>query len=443
MIRSTLFTALLLGCFVAPLSAESWPNWRGPSFNGSSTETGLPATFSRTENVVWKADVISNSASVPVVHKGHVYLTGYLPGEGGPAKPGTLRCLCLDAATGRELWKHDFAGRFQLDDRSNLASPSAAANDERVLFFFGTGDLLSFSHDGTLQWHQPLAKDHYFAFQWSFSTSPVLFEDKIYIQICQRDSTFEFAGMERGSPDGDNPSFLLALKPSDGTELWRVERPSKANAESLEAFSTPTVNVADGRREIIIAGGDCLTGHDLDTGREIWRWGTWNPDRIGHWRLVPSPVVGGDVVLACAPKKEPIYAISRESNKAKLAWKTDKKIATSDVSTPLFYEGRFYVVDGDQREKALICLKPDGTVVWRGLFDSKAKIEASPTGADGKIYVMDHSGRCFVAKAGDQFELLHQVDMAKASLKDARGSMAVADGKLFLRVGSELFCFSE
>ena len=45
------------------------------------------------------------------------------------------------------------------------------------------------------------------------------------------------------------------------------------------------------------------------TGRELWRWGTWNPKRIGHWRLVPSPVAGKGVILACAPKREPVYAV--------------------------------------------------------------------------------------------------------------------------------------
>ena len=74
---------------------------------------------------------------------------------------------------------------------------------------------------------------------------------------------------------------------------------------SLKPTAAPTdCKVADlgladwGRKEILIAGGDCLTGHDPETGAELWRWGTWNPRKIGHWRLVPSPVAGGGVVLA-------------------------------------------------------------------------------------------------------------------------------------------------
>ncbi len=55
-------------------------------------------------------------------------------------------------------------------------------------------------------------------------------------------------------------------------------------------------------RKILISGGDCLTGHDVNTGAELWRWGSWNPTRIGHWRLVPSPVGTESGAVVCAPK---------------------------------------------------------------------------------------------------------------------------------------------
>ena len=42
----------------------------------------------------------------------------------------------------------------------------------------------------------------------------------------------------------------------------------------------------NGRRELLIAGGDALTGHDPETGRELWRWETWNPTKIGQYRCI-------------------------------------------------------------------------------------------------------------------------------------------------------------
>ncbi|PYI82091.1 MAG: hypothetical protein DME26_18675, partial [Verrucomicrobia bacterium] len=129
-----------------------------------------------------------------------------------------------------------------------------------------------------------------------------------------------------GSENSD--SYLLALEPATGKELWRVVRPSEAHEESLEAYSTPMPYTHNGRTELIITGGDSISGHDPATGKEIWRWGTWNPTRITHWRLVPSPVAGGGVALACAPKGSPVYALKLDSKgtltDTDLAWTTTK-----------------------------------------------------------------------------------------------------------------------
>ena len=183
-------------------------------------------------------------------------------------------------------------------------------------------------------------------------------------------------------------------------------------AESLEAFSSPVIHEHDGKRVLLIVGGDAITGHDADTGKELWRWATWNEEKIGHWRLVPSVVAGDGIALACAPKKNPIYAIKLGGNgKAELAWVSDAKEASSDVSTPAFYEGKFYVLDSDRR--TLSCLEPQtGKVVWTGELDSKAKFEASPTVADGKIYCVNFWGEVFVVAAGGtEFKLLHKAEM--------------------------------
>jgi outer membrane protein assembly factor BamB len=236
---------------------------------------------------------------------------------------------------------------------------------------------------------------------------------------------------------------LLALEPATGQELWRHVRPSEAREESLEAFSTPIPHVHAGRAEILVVGGDCLTGHDPATGREYWRWGSWNPSRIGHWRLVPSPVAGAGVALACAPKGSPVFAVKlgQQGNldDRGLAWKSAEREVSSDVSTPLFYKDRFYVLNSDRR--SLACVEPaTGKVFWHESLDSRAKIEASPTGADGKIYFINHRGDVFVVEAGDEFKLLHTVPMGDERDRDVRASIAAAHGTIFIRTGSKLYC---
>jgi outer membrane protein assembly factor BamB len=126
----------------------------------------------------------------------------------------------------------------------------------------------------------------------------------LYVQVLQRDEPVH----GRGKTDGPIDSYLLALDLGTGKEIWKQARPSDAKSESHEAYSTPIPFEHQGRKEILITGGDCITGHDAATGAELWRWGTWNPNKITHWRLVPSPVSGGGVVLACAPKGSPVFA---------------------------------------------------------------------------------------------------------------------------------------
>ena len=58
---------------------------------------------------------------------------------------------------------------------------------------------------------------------------------------------------------------IVALNKKTGKEIWRVVRPAKAKAESLEAFTTPVIYEHNGKEQLLIAGGDCITGHDPAT----------------------------------------------------------------------------------------------------------------------------------------------------------------------------------
>jgi outer membrane protein assembly factor BamB len=261
----------------------------------------------------------------------------------------------------------------------------------------------------------------------------------------------------RGRKDGSNDSYLLALDPGTGKELWKVLRPSDAQQESLESFATPTPYTHAGRSELLIVGGDCISGADPKTGRELWRWGTWNPTRIGHWRLVPSPTAGAGIVLACGPKDAPVYAVKLGGNgelpNSHLAWQShiqnsedaskaarslDVKELSSDVPTPLFYDGKFYVLNGTK--KKLLCVEPDGKIVWTGDLPGRGIFQASPTAADGKIYVMNFPGEVFVVQAGGtEFKLLHKVEMAEGE-NTLRASIPISQGQLFIRTARNLYC---
>jgi outer membrane protein assembly factor BamB len=260
---------------------------------------------------------------------------------------------------------------------------------------------------------------------------------KLYMQILQRNSPVHGRGKQGGE------SFILAFEPATGKELWKVTRPSAAVAESLESFSTPMPFEHGGRKEILIAGGDCMTGHDPESGKELWRWGTWNPTKIGHWRLVPSPVAGAGIVLACAPKGAPIYAIkaggSGTLDDSAIAWtSTEDRNISADVPTPLFYKGDFFVLN--EAKRTLARVEPaTGKAKWTAELPGRSKFEASPTGADGKVYVMNFRGEVSVVDA-DKGTVLQTIPMAEADEDIIRSSIAAAQKQLFIRTNKKLYC---
>lgn len=441
--RHLLFLALV--CHFASSSfAANWPQWRGPNQDGSSDEKNLPEKFSKTENVKWAAALPGLSASVPAVWGDSVFVTAPVVSE------EKFYGICLDSKTGKERWRKALASGVRWDKGSNLASPSPVTDGQRVFFLFATGDMACFDFSGKEIWSRSITKAHgNFGTQWTYSSSPVLDGGKLYLQVLQRNEYFEFQGIMKGTPDSPNDSYILALDPATGKDLWKHVRPSDAEKETREAFSTPVFTTVNGRRQMLITGGDVITGHDPDTGRELWRWGHWNDDQNKNLRLVPSPVAGDGIAVVCAPKSRPAFGVklggSGKLSDSDLAWTSDPKIVTSDVSTPLFYGGKFYILDSNH--KTLSCVDPkSGTVHWTGDLGSKAKIEASPTGADGKIYATNFWGEVFVVKADPaRFQLLHSVDMGDGSKiqgtdGSVRNSIAIANGCLFIRTQDKLYC---
>jgi outer membrane protein assembly factor BamB len=352
----------------------------------------------------------------------------------------TLRAIALDRKTGKLLWNHEVAPGFSLDDSSNFASPSPVTDGTLAVFCYGTGDLAAFDFGGKKLWSRNLQKDYgQFAYQWIYGASPTLFDGILYVQVLQRDVSVH----GRGCKDGPCESYLLALNPKTGKEMWRHVRPSDAPQEAKEAYSTPIPFEYEGRVEILITGGDCITGHDAKTGRELWRWGTWNTARVSSWRLVPSPVASGQVALACAPKGSPVFAVKHGGkgtlDNSWVGWKSDEHEISSDVATPLLYQGRFYVLNGEK--KVLARIDPaTGEPDWIGKLGSRPKIESSPTGADGKIFFQDFRGTVFVIEAGKQFKLLRMIPMGDDGDDRVRSTIAVAQGNLFIRTGSKLYC---
>ena len=428
-LRNLLVT--LLATASSSIFAADWSQWRGPEFNGSSPETGLPSSW-EPDQPKWVLDMPGPSAATPIIRGDKIFA----PTTDTTTK--TLHALAIDRSTGEILWRKEVAVGMQRDDRSNYASPSPVALEDKVIFFYGNGALIAFDHSGQELWNRNIQNDYGdFAFQWTFSSSPMFYEGTLYLQILQRDQPVH----GKGRPGAE--SFLLGIDPNTGKTKWRHVRPSEARAESLEAFSTPIPHEFEGRKEILIVGGDAISGHDPKDGRELWRWGTWNPERITHWRLVPSPVAGNGIILACAPKKMPIYALkaglSGTLTDDALAWTSqDQRALTSDVPTPLFYKNDFFILSDIDRVLSRVEPKT-GRIKWSLELPGRKKYEASPTGADGKIYLMNFAGDVVVVDA-EKGELLSNIPMGGPRDDMTRSTIAAAHKNLFIRTNQKLFC---
>ena len=416
--------------------AANWPQFRGPHFDGSTDEKGLPAKIGPSDNVSWTVDMPGRGAGTPAVWDDRVFVSSE------DKATGEIVALCLDARTGAQLWRRT-CGRMRKDRRGNgTASPSPVSDGRAVYFMFGSGGLVAYDFAGQRLWARELEKEFgVFMIQYRYSSSPLLYDGRLYVPVMQSEEPNAYS---LGGPDvarsGPLESFILAIDAKTGRDVWKTVRPSDATGESRESYSTPTPYTHGGRTEILFAAAEFATGHDARTGRELWRW-EFTPHRRKHCKWSASCVVArDDLVYVVRPKRGGMYALkggaSGHVGDEILAWRYDRY--TPYVSSPLLYRGRLYVVQGDN--KLVSCLDPrTGEVKWRERPGFKGVIRSSPIGADGKIYLISQNGEVAVMAAGDTFRVLCKADVGGAP---CQASVVAASGRVYIRTADKLHCFA-
>lgn len=417
-------------CCAASLFAADWPQWRGPFFNGSTEAENLPASLK--EAVLWTAPMPGRGASTPIVWRDRVFVTST------DRATGELCGLCLDVATGGALWKITAGEDRRVGAGNTMATPSPATDGAAVYFMFGTSELIAVDFGGKTLWRRALEKDHgEFVIQFGYSASPLLYKGKLYVSVLQNKTPGRYRASDRAAP---LESFLLAIDPASGADLWKQVRPSDTIDESSETYATPIPCEEAGRAVILVPSGEFLTGHDAATGAEVWRWDYPPRGREDRQRLIPSIVPGAGLVYEVRGRGSALLAIKTGAIGAAdgdaLAWRLNE--ACPDEATPLLYRGKLFVLDG--AGKKMTCVDAaTGTRVWQGRLGGGATWYASPTGADGKIYCLSDRGETLVLSAGPSFEILSRGRL-EPDPGSSRSSIAIAGGKLFIRTEKTLFC---
>jgi outer membrane protein assembly factor BamB len=404
----TLLTLLTL----RPAAAQEWTRFRGPDGTGIGRMTGLKAQLTEAD-YAWSVKLDGVGHSSPVLWGEKLFLTIN-------SVDGTNRRVeCYDAASGKKSWTWEApVETHHLHKFNTFASSTPTVDADRVYIAWGTGtrtEAVALDHAGKLVWKREWPE---FTSDHGFGASPILVEG---VLVLHTDS------LEK------KKSFVMGLDPATGKSLWEVERvTAKPEEKHITAYNTPTAITVEGRTMVVVLQtNDGWKGLDPKTGEVLWGF-----DGEYTQRSVGSIASGGGLVFATfgsgSQGRDAIALRPKANGDPEVAYKLGLSDGLGYVPTPLFFEGRLYLmVDSG----ILTCL--DATT-GKNLYKDRVggNFFASPIVADGKIIALSREGELVMAKPGDQFEIL-----GRSKLGDgASATPAVANNRLYIRTDTHLIC---
>ena len=469
-IRSLVNVGLLAGLLAAGAETAhgQWPQFRGPNGSGVDSADGYPVAFSPTSNVVWKATVPYGQSS-PVVAGRHVYLTA--------SEGGRLLTICLDASSGRELWRREIrpARSHEVYHANGPASPTAAADADGVVVFFADVGLVAYTADGKDRWTVPLGPFNNF---YGMAASPIIADDLV-VMLC----------------DQRTGSFIVAVDRKTGSPRWKRDR-----AAAPEGWATPMVFRPAGDATpglLIVPGSTRLDAYALDTGKPRW----WMP--LGSSGSMGTAVASGDTLFVSTVGSTEPSLPAFDTFLEKYDQDKDRRLSRQEFLADKEMSEHFGWADADADnfitagewntirnlgigEFGAIAIRPDGgsgkldprAVRWRfkknlpyipaplayrdvfymvktgGIItaldpatgrllkegrspDALGEYYASPVAADGKVFIASVDGKVTVLKAAGQWEILGVNDLGE----EIHATPALGAGRIYVRTRGAVYCF--
>ena len=473
-----LLSVLAAGSRVA--FAEDWLQFRGPNGTGVSTSSGLPTEFGPGQNVIWHTPLPPGHSS-PVLTRNRIFVTAHSDEK----EKHRLFVICLDRQSGKPLWQREVprsrAGRLQ--NVNGPASPSPVTDGENVYVFFQEFGIISYDANGRERWKLPLGPFNMF---YGFGASPILVDDKLILPV-----------------DQDNPgSFLIAVDKNNGRVRWKVDRPEVISGYSTpivyapsrgpkqiiipESFQLSAYSADNGLRVWWVRGLACemksIASHDAEylyvngwgfpqnqPGQQVptipFPEGLAKYDANKDGQIAKSEVTGTapmermlkgafeafdtdrddklnekdwGIFRAMLASENGLMAIKLggqgDQTASAIKWKYTKPVP--QVPSTLLYKGVLYMVnDGG----VLISFDPaTGNVIKQGRLQGAIdKYFSSPVAADDKVFLIGQGGAVSVLKAAGEWEILkvNQLD------DECFATPAIADGRIYIRTRSALYCF--
>lgn len=450
--RAFAVSLLVLLSGALPLCADDWPQWRGPLRDGVWREDGIVERFpSEGLPVRWRT-AVGPGYSGPAVAAGRVFLMDRAVDKNAPAEvktqwnfrdktAGRERVHCLDEATGKVLWTHEYACAYTLAYGSGPRATPTVCGDH--LYTLGAmGDLLCLERaTGKVAWQKSLMRDYGAETPlYGFASQPLVDGQRLII------------------PVGGQGQAVVALDRHTGKELWR------AGNSSEPGYCAPLIRTLAGQRQLIVWHADALLGLEPDSGRVLWSI----PHRLTVGMAITTPAVEGNR-LAVSSQYEGTLMLEFRPGAAEPAvlWKASagtvperqwKKAGfNTTMSTVLLLGGHVYGVSlygetcclqGETGQRVWTTLEPTsgGTVPrdrWSTLF-------MVPHG--DKVFIFNEKGDLILARLSPagyrEISRTHLVEPDMLSTGSSAGRKVVwshpafANRCVYVRNNHEIVCVS-
>ena len=407
------FTVAIFTAF----TPDNWPNFRGANSNQLPLEQKLAEEWSSTKNLSWKYDLNGRGWSCPIVWENKVFFTNAVledpsvlpsaPGGGRSENPSEVvynfEVICLDLNSGKEIWKkvaYHGLPKYKTHRDNNYAPETMVTDGKYVYAYFGMTGVYCFDLDGNKVWEKDLG-NYPMQSNWGTSTSPLLFNNVLYMQI-----------------DNEEKSFLAALDSKTGKELWRVDRDEKST------WGTPVIWKNSVRTELVTQGKKARS-YNPENGKLNWELDLKEKRSDGGGTLFGIKAgASGDISLG-----------EGKSSNDFVVWSVPESGIA--MASPLFYEGLIYLADRNMGK--LYCYDAaSGAVVYPGTKITGAKaFWAAPWAYNGKIYCLEEKGTTHVVQAGKSFK-----ELGKHTLENDIfwASTAIANGSYVFRGEKAIYC---
>tara|TARA_R110002096_G_scaffold104771_10_gene230722 strand:- start:3338 stop:4609 length:1272 start_codon:yes stop_codon:yes gene_type:complete len=394
---------------------DNWPQWRGPDGLSLAAPGDYPTEFSPEKNVQWKVKLPGVGSSTPIVWGDQIFVTSGINGEDG---------ITAYNWKGDQVWQETLGkerpGKHKNGSGSN---PSPITNGEDLIVYYKSGTVASFSLDGKLKWKTNLQERYgEDTLWWDLGTSPVFAGGNIVIAVMQ-----------------EGESYLVALNPADGSEVWKADRTYEVQKETGQSYTTPYVTEIDGKETIVVWGADRLTGHNPENGEIIWTCGGFNPDDKPMWRVIASPAFTEGIAVVPFGRTKFTAGVkmggSGDITEGSRLW--EREDVGADCPTPVGRDGKVYLLT--DRGKIHCIEATTGKDIWTGAIPrAAAKYYSSPILAGDLLYCAREDGvLATVQISDDSMEVLSQNEMGER----LAAAPVPVNGKLLVRGVEHLYCF--